>query len=723
MADDSVGLVNEGFKQIESSLARFNTRLREAVGDDGVFVKFDKLIGSAATGMLKATGLAAGLLGVAKALESVAAAGVQLQDLSRNSGYAVKSVTDLQGAMRLMGASAQEANRTVANIGDKMQSLAVFKEGSDIWQGMAKFPGAGAAIANTLMEIAKGGMKTGDQMGATLKMLELFRKQSPETKYVWAQMWGESVSTLDQLERKLRVAQELAIPQFSREEHEHYLELLVGWELKIEAVWDRVGLHGIEGINKIGEAFAHEGVTMKGVIDGLNSFVDKGLNTISQDIKDITAIIEAFGHAQEYWERVKDNAAKATGTERSDKYDSMHKPWDVDDIPGAPERSNKYNPNHPAWNVRDIPGAPGPMDGFLKWWSGGRYGKRSDAGTSDATDFSGRRRTDDIVEVEKDSSKTLIDIRDILQRMEVTGDDDRSGGSYASSGGGRASLGRRLGIHKGSGATSGGGGGGGHGISGGGSGGGGGSDGGGDGSTPAGSGPRSSGLKTNQREVARIMEEEWTNAGMSKAGIAGIMANVQDESRFNPTLRHADQPKFSGEAHYAHGLYQEGGTEWNNYAAWLKQNYPDADWQDPRLQSRFAAERLKAAYPRTWRKMNEAKSGGEAGAAYVNEYLKPAAGYRYSRMNKYNRGVPDVDYYTGGKQPTESMNTIDEQRSSMDRAQATLANRGAFVNAKVEFLNVPPGVKTSAGETEGFHELQISRTRQGGVYNQPIGYE
>ena len=47
-------------------------------------------------------------------------------------------------------------------------------------------------------------------------------------------------------------------------------------------------------------------------------------------------------------------------------------------------------------------------------------------------------------------------------------------------------------------------------------------------------------------------------------GIAGILANVQSESRFNPNLKHPDQPRFSGEAHFAHGLYQESaGTKCN----------------------------------------------------------------------------------------------------------------------------------------------------------------
>src|SRR6266704_1397069 len=84
----------------------------------------------------------------------------------------------------------------------------------------------------------------------------------------------------------------------------------------------------------------------------------------------------------------------------------------------------------------------------------GWLGNRSDAGTHpDITDFSGRRRTDDLIDVQTDSSKTLHDIRDSLQRMETDAGDVRS----SNVGGGRHGLARRLGIDT---ATPGGGGGG-----------------------------------------------------------------------------------------------------------------------------------------------------------------------------------------------------------------------------------------------------------------------
>lgn len=138
--------------------------------------------------------------------------------------------------------------------------------------------------------------------------------------------------------------------------------------------------------------------------------------------------------------------------------------------------------------------------------------------------------------------------------------------------------------------------------------------------------------------VRATMANEWSSAGMSPVGLQGVEMNVADESKFDPNSRIPDQPKWGGEAHYAHGLYQEGGAEWNNYQAWLQKNAPGADWRDPALQSRFTAQNLRENYPQVWKAMNEAKTPGEAADAFLRGYLKPAAEHVASRSEKYLGG-------------------------------------------------------------------------------------
>jgi hypothetical protein len=243
-----------------------------------------------------------------------------------------------------------------------------------------------------------------------------------------------------------------------------------------------------------------------------------------------------------------------------------------------------------------------------------------------------------------------------------------AGGAGGGGGGGRRSLGARLGIDHSSGRSGGRGGGGGG------------------GEVPAGNGPSGGGVSGNKRETAKIIADEWRNAGMSNEGIAGLMANVQDESNFNSGLRHPDQPHFGGEAHFAHGLYQEGGTEWNHYAAWLAKHYPGADWRDARLQSRFAAENLKKNYPATWAKMNKGNRY-QAGAAYVDGYLKPAANFRAGRINKYlHGGVAPLEKYTGPER-----NLLSNANKAGVNGDPQKVEGDASV--RVAFENMPSGAK------------------------------
>lgn len=174
-------------------------------------------------------------------------------------------------------------------------------------------------------------------------------------------------------------------------------------------------------------------------------------------------------------------------------------------------------------------------------------------------------------------------------------------------------------------------------------------------------------------KTVQTIVDELRNAGYSDSAIRGILANVRDESNFNPNLRHADQPKFSGEAHYAHGLYQKGGNEWNNYAAWLQKNGHGNNWQDPALQTRFLAERLRTGYPDAYAAMNSG-TPEQAAQTFVNSYLRPKAEYARGRSERYAQGVPEIDAYANGNvaMPTQQTTGGAQMQQQADPFQAAL---------------------------------------------------
>ena len=172
--------------------------------------------------------------------------------------------------------------------------------------------------------------------------------------------------------------------------------------------------------------------------------------------------------------------------------------------------------------------------------------------------------------------------------------------------------------------------------------------------------------------VKATMANEWSRAGMPPIGIAGVNMNVYDENRkFDPSSRHWDQhdPRFRGtEAENAHGLYQEGGDEWNNYVAWLKKNRPDYNWDDPALQTRFTAQNLRENYPEVFAAMQRAKTPGEAADIFLRGYLKPASQHLAARSRKYlGGGGNEGDDETNISAQRRSPNIVGNRDMSIDR--------------------------------------------------------
>jgi hypothetical protein len=160
---------------------------------------------------------------------------------------------------------------------------------------------------------------------------------------------------------------------------------------------------------------------------------------------------------------------------------------------------------------------------------------------------------------------------------------------------------------------------------------------------------------SDKQKAAQAVANELRAQGIPENAIAGMLANANSESSLNPALRHADQPRFSGEAHYAHGVFQEGGAEWNTWAADMKSRGldPNTAWKDPKEQARFVAGRLKGTignqqYAGLYSRMTApGVTREQAAQMFVSGYLKPAEQYRRQREAQYGQGVPDVEHYTG----------------------------------------------------------------------------
>lgn len=142
--------------------------------------------------------------------------------------------------------------------------------------------------------------------------------------------------------------------------------------------------------------------------------------------------------------------------------------------------------------------------------------------------------------------------------------------------------------------------------------------------------------------AAGVFRAELLAGGLPAHVVDGILMNAQDESAFNPTA--------VGDNGAAFGLLQWNGPRkaaLERFAA-EKGGSP----ADPRIQAQFTLYELNGPEKGAFNAVMSAKNAGEAGAAFVNHFERPAEEHRASRERKYlGAGGAPASGGTGGGAP------------------------------------------------------------------------
>lgn len=178
--------------------------------------------------------------------------------------------------------------------------------------------------------------------------------------------------------------------------------------------------------------------------------------------------------------------------------------------------------------------------------------------------------------------------------------------------------------------------------------------------------------------LANSVAAQWRQAGASENAIKGVLYNINAESSFHPGLRHPDQPRFTGEAHFAHGLYQHGGNQWNGLERYAQQQ--GADWRDPRVQTAYEIENLRRTNPGVWAQMNNAGSWQDAAKIYAR-WLAPKQEFLNQRIADIGRAAEPLAGYVpsgGGSRPNENAEQPPSAAQPTTTGSANLDQRGPF---------------------------------------------
>ena len=119
--------------------------------------------------------------------------------------------------------------------------------------------------------------------------------------------------------------------------------------------------------------------------------------------------------------------------------------------------------------------------------------------------------------------------------------------------------------------------------------------------------------KLSRDDALKIIREEIP--GLSKAGAEGVLRNVARESNFDP--------KAIGDGGTSGGWFQHHNERWDRLKAFAKDQ--GGDWQDPRIQARFAGKELKTQFPTLYGQLTTATDPAAAEDAFKRIFERPAS--------------------------------------------------------------------------------------------------
>lgn len=147
---------------------------------------------------------------------------------------------------------------------------------------------------------------------------------------------------------------------------------------------------------------------------------------------------------------------------------------------------------------------------------------------------------------------------------------------------------------------------------------------------------RPKGREDHFRSGGETVEGKALFEGLVERGLAphvaeGFVMNFRDESGLNPGINEAN-PLVKG-SRGGFGLYQLTGPRRKTYEAFAAARGVDPSDVDAQLD--FLVMELDGAEKSAGAKIRNTSTAGEAGAAIVNHFLRPAKEHRTSRAAKY----------------------------------------------------------------------------------------
>lgn len=407
MPDDSAEatrlMMQGALQQMVRDLEGMHKKAKDVSSEGGGLHQFNSSIVALTRNLAGPVGLTVAISSVAKSMEAFAVSRLQLRNFSTDVGASVPLINAMTHAMERAGIATTTQQQSIGTLGALMKDLSARGMGSDLAEIMSKMDNTAAGVRKVqeLINTSRTNMDKAFQDAITI-----LNTGDARTRAYAAARVSIAESVLKALQRtqeemnKIYMADAVAAEKW----HQAWVSISTG----ISNAHARI----IDSFTKFFTSIPTE------KLDALMKKIEPGTPLDPNSI---------FGRL------LPGNTASENA------------------LPPGAGRSSNY-PLSDKLNRWLGSGGASFSDRFGNWPSGEQQG------TSGATDFGGMRRRapEELLDIERDSNKVLLDMRNILQRMENPeggGVSGEAGHTGYSTGQARRSLSDRLGIN-----TSGGGG-------------------------------------------------------------------------------------------------------------------------------------------------------------------------------------------------------------------------------------------------------------------------
>ncbi len=305
-------------------------------------------------------GLVAGFASVAKELDRFATAQLQMQNLSRDTGFAVESIRNMQLQLARAGIDAGTAAGQIGTLAAKLQQAGTYGWGSEFVQKLsytnAMMRDGTTSLAAYVVEMTR----IGESTKATAAIHDAYMRGNQAFKQYIVDITGLSHTYWTQMGQDTRDM--VKAWEYPPEAVRQYHLQLTNLRQHSANIWGHIANETIGEVSKIIAEFETQGGSAK-------KFAETIADQIKLELRDLKAVIDAVKAAADWidekWKNRKDVWKEGTeGTlpeqRASGPYNPNHPPWKVGDIPGIDwfnQNRSMYTPHMP-FSVQDIPWSP-----------------------------------------------------------------------------------------------------------------------------------------------------------------------------------------------------------------------------------------------------------------------------------------------------------------------------------------------------------------------------